>query len=99
MAMWNPWRGCKKCSDSCLHCYIHKGDSKRGINTNDIIKINDFSKPIEKLKNGNYKMQSGLVYMCFSTDCLIEDADEWRKDSWKMIKERKYQPSRSFGLS
>lgn len=29
MAMWNPWRGCKKCSDGCLHCYIHKGDYKR----------------------------------------------------------------------
>ncbi|MGN0993311.1 MAG: DUF5131 family protein [Bacilli bacterium] len=24
--MWNPWRGCRKCSDGCLHCYIHKGD-------------------------------------------------------------------------
>lgn len=29
MAMWNPWRGCKKCSDGCLHCYIHKKDSKK----------------------------------------------------------------------
>ena len=19
MAMWNPWRGCKKCSDGCLY--------------------------------------------------------------------------------
>ena len=38
MAMWNPWRGCKKCSDGCLHCYIHKGDAKRGVNTNDIVK-------------------------------------------------------------
>ena len=34
MAMWNPWRGCKKCSDGCLHCYIHKGDLKRNVNTN-----------------------------------------------------------------
>ena len=50
MAMWNPWRGCKKCSDGCLHCYIHKGDSKRNINTNEIIKKKDFEKPIEKLK-------------------------------------------------
>ncbi len=25
MAMWNPWRGCKKCGDGCLQCYIHKG--------------------------------------------------------------------------
>ena len=30
MAMWNPWRGCRKCSDGCLHCYIHKGDARRG---------------------------------------------------------------------
>lgn len=28
MAMWNPWRGCKKCSDGCKYCYIHKGDKK-----------------------------------------------------------------------
>jgi Bacteriophage protein gp37 len=88
MAMWNPWRGCKKCSDGCLHCYIHKGDLKRNINTNEIVKTKDFLKPIEKLKNGNYKMKSGLVYLCFSTDFLIEDADQWRNDCWQMIKER-----------
>lgn len=88
MAMWNPWRGCKKCSDGCLNCYIHKGDTKRGIHTSEIVKTKDFYKPIEKLKNGNYKMKSGTVYMCFSTDFLIEEADEWRNECWSMIKER-----------
>ena len=88
MAMWNPWRGCKKCSDGCLHCYIHKGDAKRGVNTNDIVKTKDFYKPTERLKNGNYKMKAGLVYLCFSTDFLIEEADEWRLECWSMIKER-----------
>lgn len=88
MAMWNPFRGCKKCSEGCKYCYIHKGDSKRNINTNDIVKTKDFCKPIEKLKNGNYKMKSGLVYMCFSTDFLIEEADEWRQECFEMIKER-----------
>lgn len=88
MAMWNPWRGCKKCSDGCLHCYIHKGDFKKGINTNEIIKTKDFNKPVEKLQNGNYKMKSGIVYLCFSTDFLIEEADGWRNDCWKMIKQR-----------
>ena len=88
MAMWNPWRGCKKCSDGCLHCYIHKGDYKRNINTNEIIKTKDFEKPIEKLKNGEFKMKSGIVYLCFSTDFLIEEADEWRDECWKMIKMR-----------
>ena len=89
MAVWNPWRGCKKCSDGCLHCYIHKGDAKRGVDTSDVRVTNDFYKPTLKLKNGNYKLKSGLVYLCFSTDFLIEEADEWRNECWKMIKERK----------
>src|SRR5574344_1713080 len=88
MAIWNPWRGCKKCSDGCKYCYIHKGDYKRNIDTSDITKTTDFSKPIEKLKNGTYKIKSGLVYLGFSTDFLIEEADEWRDECWKIIKER-----------
>lgn len=88
MAMWNPWRGCKKCSEGCLHCYIHKGDAKRNINTSDITTTDDFKKPVERLKNGNYKMKPGLVYLCFSTDFLIEEADGWRNECWSMIKQR-----------
>lgn len=88
MAMWNPWRGCKKCSDGCKYCYIHKGDFKRNINTNEIMKTGDFNKPIEKLKNGKYKVKSGTVYLCFSSDFLLEEADCWRDECWSMIKER-----------
>ena len=88
MAMWNPWRGCKKCSEGCMHCYIHKGDAKHGINTNDIVKTKDFCKPVEKLKNGSYKLKSGIVYTCFSTDFLLQEADGWREECWKMIRQR-----------
>lgn len=88
MAIWNPWRGCKKCSEGCLHCYIHKGDLKRGVETSDIVQTKDFYKPILKLKNGEYKMKSGLVYLCFSTDFLIEEADSWRSECFSMMKER-----------
>ena len=88
MARWDPWRGCKKCSDGCLHCYIHKGDAKRNVDTSLIVKTKDFAKPVEKLKNGAYKMKSGLVFLCFSSDFLIEEADGWRSECWQMIKER-----------
>ena len=71
-----------------MHCYIHKGDAKRGINTNDIVKTRDFCKPVEKLKNGSYKLKSGIVYTCFSTDFLIQEADGWREECWKMIRQR-----------
>lgn len=89
MAMWNPWRGCRKYSEGCKFCYIHKGDSRRGIDTNMIVKTKNFYAPIAKTKNGDYKMKSGqTVYLCFSTDFLIEDADSWRDECWQMIKER-----------
>lgn len=88
MAMWNPWRGFKKCSEGCLHCYIHKGDDKRGVDTSSIEKTKDFDRPIQQLKNGKYKMKSGIVYTCFSTDFLIEEADEWRYECWQIIKAR-----------
>jgi len=89
MIIWNPWRGCRKCSDGCKFCYIHKGDKKRNINTNKIVKTKDFYKPITKLKDGTYKIKNGIVYLCFSSDFLIEEADEWRDECFKMTKERK----------
>lgn len=89
MAMWSPFRGCHKYSDGCKYCYIHKGDAKRGINTDNIVKTDDFYKPILKNKKGEYKIKSSqTVYLCFSTDFLIEEADEWRCECFKMIKER-----------
>lgn len=88
MPTWNPWRGCRKCSEGCRHCYIHKGDRRRNINTENIVRTGDFYRPAEKFKNGNYRMKSGIVYTCFSSDFLIEDADEWRDECWQMIKQR-----------
>jgi len=38
MARWDPWRGCHRYSEGCKFCYIHKGDAKRGVDTNHITK-------------------------------------------------------------
>jgi protein gp37 len=89
MAMWRPWRGCHRYSEGCKFCYIHKGDARRGINTNDIVKTDKFYVPIEKNKKGEYKMKPGqLVYVCFSTDFPLEDADTWRNECWEIMPER-----------
>lgn len=89
MAMWNPWRGCHRYSEGCKFCYIHKGDKKRMIDTNNIIKTDKFTAPIQKNKKGEYKFKAGqTIYLCFSSDFLIEDADLWRNECWQMIKER-----------
>ena len=50
---------------------FHKGDFKRGIDTNNVVKTDNFYAPITKNKSGAYKIKSGqTVYLCFSTDFL-----------------------------
>ena len=88
MARWDPWRGCHRYSEGCKFCYIHKGDAKRGVDTNCITKTDKFDAPVVREKNGEYKIKSGLVYVCFSSDFLLEDADPWRQECWDMIRER-----------
>jgi len=89
MAMWNPWRGCHRYSEGCKYCYIHKGDSKRDVETNEIVRTNNFDAPIKRGKSGDYKIKAGqTVYLCFSSDFLIDEADEWRSECWSMIRER-----------
>ena len=89
MAMWNPWRGCHRYSEGCKYCYIHKGDSKRDVETNEIVRTNNFDAPIKRDKSGDYKIKAGqTVYLCFSSDFLIDEADEWRSECWSMIRER-----------
>lgn len=89
MAVWNPWHGCHRYSEGCKFCYIHKGDARRGVDTNQIHKTDRFYAPVEKKKNGEYKMKSGqLVFLCFTSDFFLEDADEWRTECWSMMKER-----------
>ena len=58
------------------------------MDTSKIVQTKDFYKPVERLKKGGYKMKPGLVYLGFSTDFLIEEADPWRAACWRMIRER-----------
>ena len=89
MAVWNPWRGCHRHSEGCKYGSIHKGDARKGINTAEVVRTDKFFAPIEKKKNGEYKMKPGqVVYLCFQSDFLVEEADAWREECWKMIRQR-----------
>ena len=59
MAMWSPWRGCHRCSEGCRYCYIHKGDARRGVDTDSIVRSEKFDAPIARKKNGEYRMAGG----------------------------------------
>lgn len=89
MAMWNPWRGCHRYSEGCKFCYIHKGDARRGVDTNQILRAVRFDAPVERNKDGSYQIAGGqMVYVCFSSDFLLPEADPWRPACWEIIRQR-----------
>ena len=76
--MWNLWHGCHKLSEGCRHCYVYRTDGKYGKDSSVVTKTEKFDLPLQRKKSGMYKIPSGnLVYTCFTSDFLIEDADEW----------------------
>mgnify|MGYP003623307625 CR=1 FL=1 len=89
MAIWNPWRGCHRYSEGCKYCYIHKGDARRGVVTDEITKTEKFDWPMQKNRKGEYWVKAGqTVYLCFSSDFFVEDTDPWRQDCSAMMRQR-----------
>lgn len=87
--MWNPWHGCHKYSEGCLNCYMFFFDKERDIDSNIVHKTKDFNLPIQKDRNGRYKIEDGQeISTCLTSDFFIEEADPWRDDAWKIIKAR-----------
>lgn len=88
---WNPWHGCHKCSEGCLNCYAYFLDKRYGRDTNQVLKNkSNFDYPIKKDKNGNYKLPSNsFVRVGMTSDFFLEEADEWRKEAWDFIRQRK----------
>ncbi len=90
MSVYNPWHGCHKYSEGCKNCYMFYFDAERGIDSNIVHKTKDFNLPLKKDKEGNFKIRDGEnVEVCLTSDFFIEEADEWRKEVWEMIRLRK----------
>ena len=87
--MWNLWHGCHKKSEGCQHCYVYRRDAEFEKDSNVVTKTASFNLPIRRDRSGNWKVPSGtLMWTCFTSDFFIEEADEWRIEAWKMIRER-----------
>ena len=90
MAKWNPWHGCTKISPGCANCYVYRGDERRGKDASQVYRTGDYDLPLKKKRDGCWKIPPGeMVWTCFSSDFLLEEADEWRPWAWAMIAARK----------
>lgn len=86
--LWNPWHGCRRVSEGCQNCYVFRIDGAHGKDGADLRLNADFLLPLKKIRD-HYKIESGeKVYTCFSSDFLLEGADEWRTDAWQMMRVR-----------
>ncbi|MBQ1438856.1 MAG: DUF5131 family protein [Solobacterium sp.] len=88
--IWNPWHGCRRCSEGCQNCYMFYLDDRHGKDGGDIWKnANAFRYPLSKDRAGNYKVQSGeLIRVCMTSDFFLEEADAWREEAWQIMHKR-----------
>ena len=84
---FNPWRGCKKVSPGCANCYMFTEQYRYKLDPTIVTKTTTWSQPRrwQKALNGTNKKE--MVFTCSWSDFFIEEADAWRSDIWKLIKE------------
>jgi len=59
------------------------------ISSSQCRKTASFNLPVKHKRDKSWKIAGGtLVFTCFTSDFLLQDADEWRPECWKMIRER-----------
>lgn len=77
----NFWTGCKKVSPGCKFCYMYRDLERYGKEPTEVMrtKPQTFNKAL-KWKN------SRKIFTCSWSDFFIEEADQWRKDAWDVIR-------------
>ncbi len=90
MSIWNPWHGCKKISSGCRNCYVYRRDESIGKDASIVTKTGDYNLPLKRNKHKEYKLQpfDGTVFTCMTSDFFLEEADNWRSECWRMMRER-----------
>lgn len=78
---YNPWYGCKKISEGCKFCYMYRDRDKDGVDPSLVIrsKSETFNKPL-------YIETQTLIFTCSWSDFFNSEADEWRPEVWKIMK-------------
>ncbi len=78
---WNPWRGCHKISAGCKNCYMFREQERYGNDPNVVVQSKTtFLDPLK------WK-EPARVFTCSWSDFFIKEADPWRDEAWKVIKQ------------
>jgi len=87
--IWNPWHGCRRVSEGCAHCYMYFLDRLRGADGSRVYTTEAFDYPVRRDRKGRYAVPPGVtLWVCMTSDFFLEEADVWRADAWRMMRER-----------
>ncbi len=88
--IWNPWHGCRRCSEGCENCYMYFLDAQRGRDGAEIYRTKaGFRYPLARNRDGSFKVKSGeMLRVCMTSDFFLEEADAWRGEAWEIIHRR-----------
>lgn len=86
---WNPWHGCQKVSEGCRNCYVYREDALYDKDSREVRRTAAFNLPVRRSRDGRFKLPAGeMVYTCFTSDFLLDQADPWRPEAWEMMRLR-----------
>ncbi len=89
---WNPFRGCNHVSPGCLNCYAdrhiagrYKGDFKHLVRASK----HTFNLPLRLAKHlpADAPLHERLIFPCSLSDFFHKQADAWRPEAWKIIRD------------
>lgn len=88
--IWNPWHGCKKCSEGCQNCYMFHLDAQHGRDGSEVYRTKaGFRYPLSKHRDGSWQVKSGeMLRVCMTSDFFLEEADAWRDEAWDIMHRR-----------
>lgn len=88
--IWNPWHGCKKCSEGCENCYMYYLDAQHGNDGSMVYRTKaGFRYPLSKHRDGSWQVKSGeMLRVCMTSDFFLPEADAWRDEAWDIMYRR-----------
>lgn len=78
----NFWTGCKKVSKGCKFCYMYRDKERYGQDPTTVLRVSD-----KTFYAATKWPDPKLIFTCSWSDFFIQEADEWRADAWKVIKD------------
>jgi protein gp37 len=86
----NFWLGCSKIAPECGHCYIDRMLRKMGREPwGQLYKTSEglWKNPAKWERKAAARGKSLRIFTCSLSDFFHQDADQWRPEAWKMIRD------------